>query len=257
LGKRADKNEPVLVLRLHDGAHDRPRDGICVVELASLLAGERFSDRPRCVCEVIAAFLRAWNDRAGYADRQRLAPYAARIIGTRGPRETTRMRRDLCLAATGVDLGGSGLRRLRARLGARLRILVLLGLRPGLRLGEGSGELAARVIFARQDEEAAFSLLDRLLRAGGSGSEAAPLANPVAASPQERVAAAIRELAGDTQVPHREQGRNGGNGNGHAGNVLGRDAGQRDEEHVEHDGTSGDDPERDPKVAEHSHAGKS
>jgi len=42
-------------LRLQPGSHRSPRDGVCVVELASVLAGERFSDRPRCVCEVIAA----------------------------------------------------------------------------------------------------------------------------------------------------------------------------------------------------------
>src|SRR5918996_6139245 len=83
-------------LRLEAGAHDSPYDGVCVVELASVLAGEEFSDRPRCVCEVIAGFLRSWNDRAGHFDRQRLVPYASRIIGSRAEREVTRMRRDIC-----------------------------------------------------------------------------------------------------------------------------------------------------------------
>ena len=45
-----------------------------MVELASLIAQEEFSDRPRCVCPVIGAFLRGWNDRAPYAERQRLGP---------------------------------------------------------------------------------------------------------------------------------------------------------------------------------------
>jgi hypothetical protein len=243
LGKLANRRDAVIALRFHAGAHSGPRHGVCVVEFASLLAGEKFSDRPRCVCKVIAAFLRAWNDRSGYADRQRLAPYSARIIGTRGSREVTTMRRDTCLIWAGVDLEGSPLRRLAARLGARLRILVLLGLRPALRLDEGAGELAARVIFAGYEEEVAFSLLDRLLAVGeedraggngngseaagrdGNGSEAAALASPVSAPPQERVAAAIRELARNTQVPDRQQRRNGSNGNGHAGHVLGRDAG--------------------------------
>ena len=287
MGKRANKRDAVVALRLQPGAHDAPRNGVCVVELASLLAGERFSDRPRCVCEVIAAFLRSWNDRSGYADRQRLAPYSARIIGTRARRETTSMRRDLCLAAAGVDTKGNVLRRLGRRLAARLRIFVLLGLRPAIHLDEGAGELAARVIFARQDEEAAFSLLDRLLAVGkvdhrgrngngshpavrngngshpahrngnGNGSEAAALANPVSASAQERVATAVRELARDAEVPDRQQRRNGRNGNCHAGHVPGRDPGQGDEEHIEHHGSRSTDPERDPNVPQHLHAGKS
>jgi hypothetical protein len=66
----------IAALRLEPGTHSSPRDGVCVVELASLLGGEEFSDRPDCVDEVLAAFLRSWNDRAAHADRQRLFPYA-------------------------------------------------------------------------------------------------------------------------------------------------------------------------------------
>ena len=46
-------------VRLSRGKHASPRSGACVMELASMLAGEPFSDRPDCACPVIGAFLRA------------------------------------------------------------------------------------------------------------------------------------------------------------------------------------------------------
>ena len=49
-------------VRLARGRHQSPDQGACVMELASMLAGERFSDQPRTVCPVIAGFLRAYND---------------------------------------------------------------------------------------------------------------------------------------------------------------------------------------------------
>ena len=255
MGLGANSGDAITLdrLRLQPGSHRSPHDGVCVVELASALAGERFSDRPRCVCEVIAAFLRAWNDRAGYADRQRLAPYAMRIVGTRGSRAVTASRRDACLIWSGVKLDARPLRRLAARLGARVRILVLLGLRPAIRIDEGAGEYAARVVFASQDENAAFALLDRLIAIGES--EPTPLAGAVAGPPQERVAAAFRELAGHAQVPGGEQRRNGSHHNGHAGDLARRDPRQRDEEAIEHDGAGGGDPEREAQAAEYVHIG--
>ena len=45
-------------VRLGRGKHASPTDGVCVMELSSMLAGERFSDRPRSVCPVIASLLR-------------------------------------------------------------------------------------------------------------------------------------------------------------------------------------------------------
>lgn len=45
--------------RLAVGRHDRPGPEVCVMELASMLAGERFSDRPGSVCPVVGALLRA------------------------------------------------------------------------------------------------------------------------------------------------------------------------------------------------------
>src|SRR5436190_21789692 len=98
-------------VRLEPGKHRSADDGVCVVELASMIGGERFSDRPDCVCPVIGAFLRSWNDRVGYADRQHLETYASRVVGTGGSRRMSRIRRDICLSYAGAGLGRGLLRR--------------------------------------------------------------------------------------------------------------------------------------------------
>ena len=155
-------------VQLRRGAHRDPEDGMCVMELTSQLARERFTDRPRCVDPVVGAYLRTFNDRVGHRARQALVPYAPRCVGTRGVREVTRARRDLCLAFAGVRVVGRGAAgRALARLGARARIAVWIGVRPALRLCDGAGELAARSAVAARDVDAGFGLLDALLAEGG------------------------------------------------------------------------------------------
>lgn len=161
-------------LRLAPGRHGSPGEGVCVVELASLLARERFSDRPRCVCPVIAAFLRGWNDRSAYADRQRLRPYAARIVGSRADALVTRERRELCLEWADVSLPRGPVRRFLTRMAMRVRIANLCGPVEAIRLDEGAGDLAARVLSGRRDVERAFVLLDAMLALGGSASRGRP-----------------------------------------------------------------------------------
>jgi len=70
-------------IRLSKGRHTSPEDGACVMELASMLAGERFSDHPLSVSRPIAALLRGYNDWLDDDDkRQDLYAYAARVVGT-------------------------------------------------------------------------------------------------------------------------------------------------------------------------------
>jgi hypothetical protein len=235
-------------VRLTQGSHASPREGLCAAELASIMGGEPFSDRPRCVCRVIAAFLRCLNDRVAHAERQLLVPYAARSVGTRSGRRVTRMRRDVCLLWAGAQLRGGPARRTLGRLAMRLRILVVVGLRAAVRLDEGAGEYAARVVFARHGSGEAFALLDRLLEL-----EAAPLAHPVQGPAQARVAAAIRELGRETQVAEQENGRKRADHNGHARHLGGRDPGQGDEEDVERDRARNGNPERETDAAEDLH----
>src|ERR671930_246676 len=67
------------------------------MELASMLAGEPFSDHPRSACPVIGAFLRAYNDGLPDDRRQDLYAYAAKVVGTASGRKVRRARARLCL----------------------------------------------------------------------------------------------------------------------------------------------------------------
>ena len=64
------------------GKHTSPEHGACVMELASMLAGEPFSDHPRTVSPAIGSFLRNFNDLLDDTRRQDLYAYAARCVGS-------------------------------------------------------------------------------------------------------------------------------------------------------------------------------
>jgi hypothetical protein len=85
-------------VRLARGKHISPKNGACVMELASMIAGEPFSDRPRSGSPMIAAFLRAYNDAIDDERRQDLYDYAARVIGTRDSLAIERRRMERCMA---------------------------------------------------------------------------------------------------------------------------------------------------------------
>jgi hypothetical protein len=85
-------------IALRPGRHRAPEDGACVMELASMLAGERFTDHPRSVCPIIAAFLRPYNDRIGAALRNDLYAIASAVVGTAGDRRLRRTRVARCRA---------------------------------------------------------------------------------------------------------------------------------------------------------------
>lgn len=70
---------------LSSGKHKSLKDGACIMEAVAYVAGEPWSDAPACVCPVIAAFCRSWND--GLSDKNRdaiLRPLVPRLINTRG-----------------------------------------------------------------------------------------------------------------------------------------------------------------------------
>jgi hypothetical protein len=69
------------------------------MELASILAGERFSDRPKSVCPLIGAILRTFNDHIADERRQDLYRFAAQAVGTRGDYSLQRERAELALEA--------------------------------------------------------------------------------------------------------------------------------------------------------------
>jgi hypothetical protein len=106
-------------IKLSRGRHSSPEHGACVMELASMLAGESFSDHPRSVSRPIASFLRGYNDLLDDRRRTDLYRYAAQTVGSAAPRpvEEARVAR---LVAWGDDLwrqrsGRSVFERIRAR----------------------------------------------------------------------------------------------------------------------------------------------
>jgi hypothetical protein len=71
-------------IKLSKGKHASPEDGACVMELASMLAGEPFTDHPASACPVIGSFLRSYNDSIDETRRQSLYAYASKVVGSRG-----------------------------------------------------------------------------------------------------------------------------------------------------------------------------
>jgi len=79
-------------IKLSKGKHTDPEDGACVMELASMLAGETFTDHPASVCPVIGSFLRSYNDSIDGDRRQGLYEYAAKVVGSRTGTKTQQAR---------------------------------------------------------------------------------------------------------------------------------------------------------------------
>src|SRR3954452_8835458 len=126
-------------VKLTTGRHDSPADGMCVMELSSLLAGERFSDQPAAGDPVIAALLRIGNNVMAGDERPLLTPYASRVIGTAGGLRARRARARIC-----------------ARFGGRRLVL-----RPEA-WGAGAAARAPR----HADVDAVLVLCDELIAAG-------------------------------------------------------------------------------------------
>jgi hypothetical protein len=74
-------SSPDLLPVLSRGKHRNPRRGACFMELASFLAGERWSDHPSCTHPLLAEVARNVNDRTSDADRPLLAPLIPSVVG--------------------------------------------------------------------------------------------------------------------------------------------------------------------------------
>jgi hypothetical protein len=169
-------------VRLSQGKHRDPDHGVCVMELSSMLAGEPFSDRPRCVCPVIAAFLRAYNDAIDDDRRQDLYRFAALAVGTRSGAAVQSQRAGLCVrwAQARQDELRTGVRRL----------LPPRPLLPDGRLGDDAAgtlaaTMAARLVARRRTRahEQALSFVEALVAVGAPASEPAADLRPRAPEP--------------------------------------------------------------------------
>lgn len=77
----AQTDPPELLPILSRGKHRNPRKGACFMELASVLAGERWSDHPRCTHPLLAELARLVNDCTSDAHRSQLAELVPLVIG--------------------------------------------------------------------------------------------------------------------------------------------------------------------------------
>jgi hypothetical protein len=103
-------------IHLGKGRHNSPAEGACVMELASMLAGEPFGDHPRAVCPVIAGFLRRYNDQLPEGQQHELYAYASLAVGTSASRSARRERARRLLEWAGEDVARKPPRRWRPRL---------------------------------------------------------------------------------------------------------------------------------------------
>ena len=163
-------------VRLSAGRHPSPQDGVCVMELASMLAHEPFSDRPHSVCPVIGAFLRAYNDRVDDRARQDLYTYAATVVGTRDTADVERLRAQMCRelvsgawrrgARTSTPAGPPPLRRLRAWLQRCLRAPECAGHYAAIALVHPATGCDAVPMLGAERHRAALRLLDAMIAVG-------------------------------------------------------------------------------------------
>jgi hypothetical protein len=175
-------------VKLARGNHASPADGVCVMELASMLAGEEFSDHPQSVCPVIGAFLRAYNDCVDDHWRQDLYAYAAKVVGTRSTIAVERQRAAIC-REWGQRVGPRGGEReetsgwlrppgaLRRWLQSARREFA--GRTAGMIFGQAEVDCGGGVLRPdRERHRAALQLLDELI-AVGAADEMGPVHPPV------------------------------------------------------------------------------
>lgn len=69
---------------LSRGKHRSPRSGACFMEMASILAGERWTDQPACTHPLLAGLARLVNDSVSDAGRRELVELIPSVVGVRG-----------------------------------------------------------------------------------------------------------------------------------------------------------------------------
>lgn len=99
------RSTPDIIPLLGRGRHRNMRKGACFMEMASYLAGEKWSDHPRCTHPLLAELARDINDATSDAGRQRLAPMIPDVVGLtpRDPRVDAWLARLCAVAALPVS----------------------------------------------------------------------------------------------------------------------------------------------------------
>ena len=142
---------PELVPVLSRGKHRNPRHGACFMELASYLAGERWSDHPACTHPLLAALARDVNDYTSDAGRPTLVRLIPSVIGLTGDDLHIDARIALVCARIALPVAAVGRQQVLAvSVLACERMLAGLDGRPGGWLSEPSRQALACVPHAAQ-----------------------------------------------------------------------------------------------------------
>lgn len=74
---------------LANGPHAENEQHMCAMEAVAYIAGEPWSDHPKCACPIISAFMRSWNDALPNDDERTrlLLPLIPKLVGTRSTPE--------------------------------------------------------------------------------------------------------------------------------------------------------------------------
>jgi hypothetical protein len=121
---------------LRPGTHFVPEDGACLMEMVSMLAGEPFSDHPRCTDPTLATIARVVNDALDDDSRQALAPLASTLVGRSGnPVRLAPLLVDICLTITQQHLPQPSVDVERHRRRATRRLAALNRSRPAWAAG--------------------------------------------------------------------------------------------------------------------------
>jgi len=76
--------DPLDELVLSRGSHNNLAEGVCLLEACAWVAGEPWSDRPRCVSPVLAVLGQSLNDAFPHEPRQHLKRFIPRLLNTAG-----------------------------------------------------------------------------------------------------------------------------------------------------------------------------
>ncbi len=143
---------PDLMPMLSRGKHRNPRRGGCFMELASFLAGERWSDHPACTHPLLAALARDVNDCTSDPGRQRLVELIPSVIGLTSDDLHVDARIALRCATTALPIVAA----------SRQRSMAVAVLACGRVLGQldgpgGAGEEESRAALARAPHAARWA----------------------------------------------------------------------------------------------------
>lgn len=139
---------PDYLPMLSRGGHRNPAEGACLMEYVSQLAGEGFSDQPRCTDPVIAAVARQVNDHTSDAARPRLAVLAPDLAAVRriDPRLVPAVAAHCARLALQRDPDSRWLQRMASRAEARALRVRLEPATRGTRIALSNGLVGLRTL---------------------------------------------------------------------------------------------------------------